>query len=640
MQYTKEQWDVITAKESSMLVLAGPGTGKTTVITGRLEYLLKEKKVPQEKILVITFAKEAAEQMKERFLTRTGGKYGKVTFGTMHSVFFSILREELAFVKGGNGGVLKESEKQEILKQVIRSINLEGTATKNDPGSESGKKAVTIPTAMSAIREILEEIAGYKNDESRGESLYCDRETFVRLADRYREECDHAGKIDFDDMILLCEELFANKPSVRDKWRKRYPYILMDEAQDCSFHQMKTVKYLLGPESVVMFVGDDDQSLYRFRGAEPGWMLRFEEDYPEGAVRCLSENFRCDREIVEHSTRVIENNRGRRPKKPTSATGGAGIVNYKEYGSTIDQYREISEEIRRKMDEIQAKVGMKRNGQPFCAVLVRTNLQVLEALTALNEANVTCTCAVKVKNPLRHWAVQDVLSYLKMSIGKAAEEEWVRMLNRPYRGITRAMMAGMRENGWKFGNVESGAMSAFARRSIRELERNLSLLPGLRPAAALRFVRKGMFYDTGVVADECERKGLDDEEAFAALDELEELAGGMKSIYEILEYEKKAGEAAAFLEKRETADDAFCAVMTYHAAKGLEFDTVYLPDAAEGYAPYHRAETEEEIQEERRMFYVAMTRAKHVLSISTAATVTRKGDRTEVSRFVREMFAK
>lgn len=450
--------------------------------------------------------------------------------------------------------------------------------------------------------------------------------------------------MDFDDILLRCRELLQSA-GVRERWQRIYRYILVDEAQDCSIVQYETLRLLAGQERNIMFVGDDDQSLYGFRGASPEWMFRFQTHFPDGRVLYLSRNFRSCSEIVTAAARLIRQNRKRCAKEHIPVNREHGIIRYGQYENEAQQYRAIAEEL--------FENGRKRETTD-CAVLVRTNAQLPPLLAALQRAGVSYRVPEKAANPYGHWSVEDILDYCRAALGKATAEDWLRLLNRPDRHVPRDVVTGAAleaiADGKNGAEVVSEMMklpdlSGTCVRELKRLQRDMALLVRLRPYAAVQYIRKGMFYDTGYVSV-CARRNLQDEsQIFRLLDNVQETAQNDGTLLEWIGetarnrtvWDRNVGtgnNAGADTFPREKTEAAV-QVMTYHASKGLEFERVYLPDVNETITPYGRATEESELEEERRMFYVAVTRAKRYLSLSS---VRRRGQRQmEVSRFAAEL---
>lgn len=292
MAFSKAQTQAIMHKDGPMMVLAGPGSGKTTVITHRIQYLTKEYGIDPGDILVITFTRAAAEEMRERYEALTGGG-SRVTFGTFHSIFFRILKLAYRYTADN---IVREDQQMQFVRELAQAGGLE-------PEDENEFAA-----------SILSEISSVKGERIALEHYYsknCPDAVFRQLYAGYEEKMRRAGLIDFDDMMVLCLELFTERKDILSAWQRRYRYILIDEFQDINRLQYEIVRMLAKPEDNLFIVGDDDQSIYRFRGAKPEIMLGFERDYPGAGRILLDVNYRSTEEIVAPALRLIGENQKR-----------------------------------------------------------------------------------------------------------------------------------------------------------------------------------------------------------------------------------------------------------------------------------------------------------------------------------------
>ena len=293
MSLNKAQAQAIAHKNGPCMVLAGPGSGKTTVITKRIEYLIQKHKVKPEEILVITFSRAASREMKERFHTLCFGKSYPVTFGTFHGIYYGILKWAYHI---NSKNIFSEEEKKQLLYSVIESLELDTDDEKD------------------FVQEVAEEIAIVKNNRILLEEYHascCDDVIFRQIFKRYERERKAKRKIDFDDMLVLTYQLFAERPDILKQWQKKYRYILVDEFQDVNVVQYDVIRMLAEPDNNLFIVGDDDQSIYGFRGARPEIMLNFPKDFPGAKEIILDVNYRSTKANVSCASRVIGNNKER-----------------------------------------------------------------------------------------------------------------------------------------------------------------------------------------------------------------------------------------------------------------------------------------------------------------------------------------
>ena len=297
MAFHESQLQAIRHKDGPMLVLAGPGSGKTTVITHRIQYLVEEYRVEPGSILVITFTKAAAQEMKQRFQTLVEGRRFPVSFGTFHAVFFSILKYAYHY---DASNIIREEQRIQIIRELMERYH------------------VDVEDEADFVSGILSEISAVKGemiDLNHYYSKNCSEELFKKLYQGYMEILLRQRLLDFDDMLVMCYELFTQRKDILAAWQQKYRYILVDEFQDINRVQYEIVRMLAAPENNLFIVGDDDQSIYRFRGAKPEIMLGFTKDYPQAKQTLLGINYRSTAQIVEAAGRLIRHNKTRYAKK-------------------------------------------------------------------------------------------------------------------------------------------------------------------------------------------------------------------------------------------------------------------------------------------------------------------------------------
>ncbi|MBR0085165.1 MAG: ATP-dependent helicase, partial [Lachnospiraceae bacterium] len=389
------------------LVIAGPGSGKTTVITMRIKYLTQELKVPPGEILVVTFTRAAAAEMKERYLKLVGKSATEVSFGTFHSIFYAILREE-----DGNDKLdaVDEDASLEVLKRA------------------AARRKLDIINSDSALRIILSKIACVKSGKDLGslpEGI-----GFTELMEAYDEELMLEGRIDFEDMLLRTRELFKSRKDVLRKWQDRFRYILVDEFQDINPVQYEIIRDLAGKRRNVFVVGDEDQSIYGFRGSEPAIMLRFPRDFPEAKLIRLSNNYRCGGSIVRAAGNVISYSPERFSKEIAAASGRTGKVTVKRFKSSGEQYRWTADTVMRLSLEHDLELS-------DIAVLVRTHSGARGIVRLLKAQGVYIKLDGEDAFLPGHTAVMDMFSYLRAAEGTAKRGDLLRIINKPDRGIAR-----------------------------------------------------------------------------------------------------------------------------------------------------------------------------------------------------------
>lgn len=604
MAFSKAQTQAIMHKDGPMMVLAGPGSGKTTVITHRVQYLTKEYGIDPGDILVITFTRAAAEEMRERYEALTGGG-SRVTFGTFHSIFFRILKLAYRYTADN---IVREEQQMQFVRELAQAGGLE-------PEDENEFAA-----------SILSEISSVKGERIELEHYYsknCPDAVFRQLYAGYEDKMRRAGLIDFDDMMVLCLELFTERKDILSAWQRRYQYILIDEFQDINRLQYEIVRMLAKPEDNLFIVGDDDQSIYRFRGAKPEIMLGFERDYPGAGRILLDVNYRSTEEIVAPALRLIGENQKRFSKAiHTTGRHGKNVIT-KLWQDPGEENLAIAREI-----QLYLQSGVRPGD---IAVLYRTNAGPRFLMEKLMEYNLPFRTRDTVPNLYEHWISRNILTYIRIAMGSRAREDILQVINRPKRYISRDAMPDE--------TVSFEKMKAFYAEKdwiaerIESLEGDLRAIARMSPLAAVNYIRQGMGYDEYLIEYAAFRR-MRPEELLETADELKESAAGFKTFDEwfahIDAYKEELLRQAA---QRRTETDAIT-LATMHSAKGLEFPIVYILDANEGITPHSRAMLDEDMEEERRLFYVAMTRAKTRLHVY--AVRERYHKKAEISRFVWE----
>lgn len=617
--YNDAQVRAITHVKGPMMVLAGPGSGKTRVITERVRYLIQEKEVDPGSILVITFTKAAAMEMKHRFRSRAEqeGLQGSsaVQFGTFHAVFFMILRNAYHYTVDN---IIRDETRYQILRELINDTELE------------------IRDEAEFLGDLSAEISRIKGERIGLEHYYsprCPVEIFRSIYHKYQQALERRRLIDFDDMLVYCYELLEQRPDIRKRWQQKYPYILIDEFQDINRIQYDTIRLLAEPRNNLFIVGDDDQSIYGFRGAKPDIMQQFTKDYPRMESCILDINYRCSAAVVEAAGKLICHNQNRLPKEIRSHREKGEPVELCIYERTTEQNEAIREQILR----------YREQGVPYheMAVLFRTNLQARGLASKLMEYSIPFLLREHLPNLYEHWAVQDILTYIQVAAGARERVKVMRIINRPKRYVHKnaftetyadfeELKLFYEDKDWMLDRIE-------------QLQADLQMLSSLKPFAAVNFIRKGIGYDD-YIREYAEYRGIRAEDLLDILDELQEDARAQESMDDWFTYIWKYGEELKEQSQKskqqileEEEEDAVI-LLTMHAAKGLEYDCVFIPDANEGVTPHGKAVLQEDLEEERRMFYVGMTRAKNHLHISY--TKERLHKEADVSRFVDEIFGK
>ena len=586
------------------MVLAGPGSGKTSVIVERTAYMTGEGKIPSSSVLVVTFSRAAAVEMKERFLKFTGQSSTRVTFGTFHGVFYGILKQAYNLT---SANILSEEEKNGILREL--ALNFGGELASEGDFTE----------------EIAKEISMVKGNRISLEHYYsscCPDEVFRQIYGAYGNMLRERRKLDFDDMLLSCYELFDKRKDILRAWQQKFRYILVDEFQDINQLQYDIVRLLAEPENNLFIVGDDDQSIYHFRGARPEIMLNFTKDYPGAEKVVLDVNYRCSKRILDSAMKVIGRNKTRFQKELSTPNPEGEQVRLCEYANPREEYLSVTAELRKRLEQGENLENT--------AVLLRTNQEAEGLIAAFMERQIPFTMKEKLPNLFQHWICRNLLAYMRFAQGERSRKLFLEIMNRPNRYISRDAVASDREISFEQLRDFYKDKDWMCDR-LTTMETHLRILKGLPPYAAINFIRKGMGYEEYLQEYALYRK-IKPEELGEILDRLSESTKGMNTLKEweeyIEDYTRKLEEQAG-KQKKEGVQ-----ILTLHGAKGLEFDRAYILNVNEGSIPYRKAVLAPAVEEERRLFYVGMTRARKFLTLCYVKKQYEK--EREPSRFLKE----
>lgn len=609
MSLNHAQTEAVAHNKGPCMVLAGPGSGKTLTIAKRIEYLIMKHKVRPEEILVITFTKYAAWEMKNRTRSICGLSSYAVTFGTFHGIYYGILKWAYRL---NQSNLLSDEEKYRILREILPGIDWD-----QEPEADEEK---------DYLQELAIEIGNVKNncmDIEEYEPVKYTTEKFRKLYRTYEETKKKYRKIDFEDMLIQCRDLFMKRPDILKKWQEKFQYILVDEFQDVNQAQYDVVRMLAAPQDNLFVVGDDDQSVYGFRGAKPGIMMEFMKDYPKARQILLDVNYRSSGYIVKGALRVIGNNKIRFEKKIEAFRKPDETVHVQEVKDPVQEAEYVLGRIREYREKGVSYTEM--------AVLYRTNVDARAMSELMTEYQIPFVMKEHLNNIYEHFIALDMISYLRLSQGEYDRKYFLQIANRPNRYLTRESM--------KTGNVSYESLRRYYRDKdwmvdrIDQLEWDMKMICDKTPYAAIQYIRKRMGYDEFLKEYAAYRK-ISSEDLFAVLEEIWQNSKGYGTIKEWFEHIESYGKMLKEQNKKNGEKEGVN-LMTMHAAKGLEFDTVFVIEANEGSCPYKKAIADEEIEEERRLFYVAMTRAKRKLVISYVKE--KNGKDLLPSRFVSEL---
>ena len=614
MKLNRGQDEAIKHGNGPCMVLAPPGSGKTLIVTERTRYLIEESEVRPDQILVITFTRYAAREMKERFERLTAGKNYPVTFGTFHSIFYGILK--CAYGIGANN-LMSEKESSVLLQEVLDQTDIESTPEVEDE--------------EELVRELLREVGMVKNGLYHLKdfhSKYLTQDEFAEVFRSYEHQKKELKKFDFDDMLVQCYALFRKKPEILQGWQKRFQYILIDEFQDINRVQYEVIRMLAAPRYNLFVVGDDDQSIYGFRGAKPELMLYMKQEFPALRTISLTVNYRSTEFITGAAARVILHNDTRFYKRVQSFRGRGQNVHVQEVLDEQEEAQYVTEEIQKKLDQ-----GIEPGE---IAVLFRTAVQARMISEILSEHRIPFEMRDYVTNFYRHFIVKDMMAYLQLAAGKRDRSLFLTICNRPLRYLARNSMENRQvnfEDLRKFYCDKDWMLDI-----IDQFDVDVRMMKNMAPYAAIHYIRKKIGYDD-FLKEYAEKHQIPWKQLMDVMAELEERSKNFKSYDEweihIAKYTQELEEQQAKARKIKGERENKVQLMTIHSAKGLEFEDVFVIHANEGEIPHQKAEKKDEIEEERRLFYVALTRAKNNLCISY---ITQKnGNSIKPSRFVEEL---
>ncbi|MGI6072153.1 MAG: ATP-dependent helicase [Lachnospiraceae bacterium] len=625
MEPNKSQSIAISHGKGPMLILAGPGSGKTTVIIQRILHLISRRGVPPDKILAVTFSRAAAGEMKERYeqtvatpdLPANSTHCRSPAFATFHSIFYNILKTDFP---SKYTSIITENEKLTFIRSEIERFNL-----MYENPNELAREILLCISRLKSFGELPDAaLSPVKSVESG---------IFAEIYSDYSDYLRAGSMVDFDDMIILCHKYLSDDPAALKSWQERFSYILVDEFQDISPMQYKTICLLAGAKSNLFAVGDDDQSIYGFRGASPGMLKTFVADYPEASEVLLNINYRCNKEILSPALRLISQNKDRFEKEIRPAPGKARQLSgnppfeIRNFPTRKDEYSHIIDRLR-SITGHNAPSVFKKDKPLSIAILFRNNADHALLAKMLSDRNIPFEVTGGTAGFADHFTALDMMAYMRIA-SKPSRADLLRIINRPVRYISRTSLEDASENCF-------GKMLSFYKdnprmlKAVRKLWADCRYLSELPPFAAIKYIRNVMGYESWL-KDFAREKGTEYEELSGSLQAFEEYASLFKSPDEL---EKSVAAENSLQINTDFPPDcpARISIMTMHACKGLEFDIVFIPDANEGIIPNKRALTGGGEEEERRLFYVAMTRAASSLQISYVSSLHNK--KAAPSRFL------
>lgn len=614
----ENQLKAVNHLDGPCMVLAGPGSGKTRVITYRIANMVVNKNIKPTSILAISFTKASSIEMKNRALSLSNDfRMNKVTYGTFHSVFFRILRY---FENYNIESILDEKTKRIGLKNILKGLNIE-----NADDDET-------------IGQVINEISYVKNelmDKRDFKSEVLTNDEFIKVYNFYEEYKQQMNKIDFDDMLIKTYELLKNNKAALDRVRSVYRYILVDEFQDINKVQFEALKLIANPSNNIFVVGDEDQSIYGFRGSRPDFLLEFEEYFSNTKKVLLDINYRSKGEIINIANRLIEKNTNRYEKVIKCGQGNGAKVNYISPEDSEEEAVYIAKDIKNKVQEDYTEYT-------DFAVIYRTNIQSRALVDVFMDMRIPFVVKDSIVTIYDHWAAQDILAYLRIGVNPNSNKDWIRIINKPFRYISKDNLNLIKDEPDFINSlINKCDLHPKQVKTINDLDIDISYVKGLNPKNAISYIRTTLDYDRYIL-DYCANRKIKTNGLIEILNELESSATNFKTIQEYLEHiERVKSEIVDNKNNKETDGVIFT---TMHSAKGLEFKNVYIIGTNEGTIPHEKSyeiddeeKKNDQIEEERRIMYVAITRAEENICISSP--INKYGKRVSKSRFVEDIKA-
>ena len=624
----ERQKEAVLATEGPVLVLAGAGSGKTTVLVNRIAYMISEKHIRPWNILAITFTNKAAREMKDRIERLLGDTAKDMWIGTFHSVCVRILRSCIDLLGYSRDFVIYDTaDTKTVMKECLRELDID-------------EKSFPVRNVLSIISNAKNDLMDAATFENVYKSDYR-MSIIAKIYYRYQTKLRKNNAVDFDDIILNTVKILSENPDVLSKYQDKFQYILVDEYQDTNNSQYLLINLLAQANRNLCVVGDDDQSIYKFRGANIGNILNFEDDYSDVQKITLDQNYRSTQNILDAANSVISNNKGRMGKSLWTSNGDGNKVFVYTGTNEYDEARYIARQIKKHFDE--------QGSFSDCAILYRTNAQS----RVIEEMLMRESVPYKVLSGLRFYdrkEIKDIIAYLRVVYNPNDDVSLARIINEPKRKIGNATLEKARniarEKETSLYDVISHADDypefKTAIKKLLGFSEIIKSLIKLKDTVTIEDLTGRILNDTGympalVMEDTTESKTRIENlgEFISVITEFEKNEETGNTLGEFLENISLVSDIDGYDENEDSA-----VLMTIHSAKGLEFPIVFLSGLEEGLFPGMRSmESDDDIEEERRLCYVAITRAKEQLYITKTISRTIHGKTmpTTASRFFKEI---
>ncbi|WP_099188561.1 ATP-dependent helicase [Tepidibacter mesophilus] len=606
----KNQSIAVNHFKGPCMVIAGPGSGKTRVISYRINNLVQNLKVRPENILAISFTKASSVEMKERSMKLfSNSLINRVNFGTFHSVFFRILR---GFKNYQLDSILDENKKIYTIKNILKSMDVENYQEED------------------VIKGIVNEISFLKNEllnPNDFDSCVVSNDEFLKIYSMYENYKSDMKKIDFDDMLIHTYSLLKEDEYILNLVRKKYEYILVDEFQDINKVQFEVLKMISTPSNNIFVVGDEDQSIYGFRGARPDFLLEFKSYFANSKYIVLDLNYRSTDAIIKTSNKLIRNNNNRYNKVIKSVKGNGDGILFLSPEDSEDEARKVG-------SLIIENVNKNNMSYSDFSVIYRTNIQSRAIVDVFMDMNIPFAIRDTVVSIYDHWVSKDIISYLNVALYRGLNDELSRIINKPFRYISKESIKIAMADGDFLTNIKTKAnLNKWQIKTIEDLELDLDYISRISPKDAISYIRTSLEYDRYLI-EYCQKRKIKTTGLFEILNELEGGASNYKTVDNYLDHISKVKEE--ILNQKKDDDKNKVILTTIHSAKGLEFKNIFVIGVIEGVIPHEKSiEGKDDIEEERRLLYVAMTRAMDKLHVSSPQY--KYGKKAFVSRFMEEI---
>ena len=599
----KYQMDAVKAEDRNALIVAAPGSGKTTVIINKVNHLVCNKNIENGKIIIITFTKAAAQNMKKRY-EDTFNRSNSPFFGTFHGLFYKMLLRTGKNIDIIDGGVAHKIVSN-VLSKYFDEVN-------EDKIKEAINNISLYKTSRVALNEFKPTLT---------------REIFEEALEKYEEYKRENKKYDFDDLAIEVIDMLRSDENILLAYRNLFRYILVDEFQDCDEMQIDFLKLInQGKDNSLFAVGDEDQCIYSFRGSKPEYMVSFDKIFNGGKKYYLSINYRSKKNIVEKSKDVIKFNKERNNKEIKWNRECQGIIKWSSPYNEKIQAETLSDII----------LENKKNGIAYesNAVLYRTNMESMQIIEVLTKKKIPFTLLDREYNFFEHFICKDIIAYLKLSVNYFDRESFLQIINRPFRYISKGNLSyikNYREEEDPFNIIINKTDTPpFQKKKLEDLKRDIAYLNKISLSSAIAYIIMDLGY-IDHLKSYGERFNQSIEDLEDIIEEFKLSAEGFKTIFEFLSHIEEVKQTIEESKKKVERDGVI--LSTIHGVKGMEFKNVYIINCCEETIP-HASSIKENIEEERRLFYVGITRAIDELYLFSPRN--RKGQFKEVSRFIVE----